>query len=356
MGAFVRSRCNGATSSALRASSLDTASVSGLGDVLYLPVLPLFDSNPSSPAFLLPPKIIKVDETAKVSDFYVFPASESASFDSRFFAQATIDTTTGNVPRGVAVSVVADAAGSVYYSDSLIDTVYRFDASGNRSDFAKGVPQILSLAIGPDGAVYGATGAFYDGPTLKTAPKIVKLDASGNATTVATLPTTYDYATGFFGASGQPIGLMIDLAFDASGNLYVTVNMAGVVLKFPSAGADAGVGASPTEVASGLVAPSGIVASADGHLLVAQGPLFSSSPPPTLTQKPQVVALAPDGSRSQFYEAPANDAYDTGYFSGKGVSAGSYPIDAVFKLAADASGNVFFEDALANRITLLPKQ
>lgn len=354
MGGFVRSSCARSVSSGLHTSSLDTKSVAGLGDTLYLPVLPLFDSNPAAPAFVSPPKIIKVDGSGAVSDFYVFPASESEAFDSHFFAQTTIDGVTGNVSRGDAVSVVVDAAGNVYYSNSLGDTVYRFDPSGNRTELARGLPQILSLAIGPDGAVYGATGAFYNGPVLNKAPQIVKLDTSGNATTIATLPNTYDYATGFFGTQGQPIGLMIDLAFDAASNIYVTVNMAGVVLKIPHGG-DAGTGSAPAEVAAGLVAPSGVVASADGHLLVAEGPLFSSSPPPTLTQKPKIVAIAPDGSRSEFYEAPANDAYNTGYFSGKGLTSGTYPIDAVFKLAADASGNVFYEDALANGITLLPK-
>ncbi|MGH7284227.1 MAG: hypothetical protein ACRELY_22095, partial [Polyangiaceae bacterium] len=240
------------------------------------------------------------------------------------------------------------------YSNSLIDTVYRFDSSGTRSTFATGVSQTLSLALGPDGAIYGAIGAFYSGQNLTTAPRIVKFDASGNATTIATLPNSYDYTTGFFGAAGQPIGLMIDLAFDAASNIYVTINMAGVVLQIPTASGDGGFVPSPSEYATGIDAPSGIVASPDGHLLVAQGPLFVQGSPGTVKSNPEIVAVAPDGTKSDFFDAPANDAYATGFYSRPNAD-GAYPVDAVFKLVSDSSGNVFYEDSLANQVTLLSK-
>ncbi|MGH7280489.1 MAG: hypothetical protein ACRELY_03120, partial [Polyangiaceae bacterium] len=190
MGGFVSSSCgkSGASStSSLSIQSLDAGAVVGTGDTLYLPVLPLLDTNPM-PGFILPPKIVKIDATGTVTDFYVFPDSESGDYFSHFSSVTTIDGTRGIIARGDAVSVVADASGNVYYSNSLIDTVYRFDSSGTRSTFATGVLQTLSLALGPDGAIYGAIGSFYSGQTLTTAPRIVKFDASGNATTIATLP------------------------------------------------------------------------------------------------------------------------------------------------------------------------
>jgi hypothetical protein len=352
MGGFIASSCTKSTASGLTASSLDTTAIDGLGDTLYLPVLPLFDQSETS--FVTPPKIIKVDPSGTVSDFYVFPASEAASYASGFYATETIDGASGNIARGVAVSTVVDAAGAVYYSDNLIGTVYKFDASGNRSNFATGVSGILSLAIGPDGAVYAATGAIYSGSTLATPPTIRRFDASGTPTTVATLPSTYNYSTGFFGKGGLPVGLMIDLAFDAAANIYVTVNMAGVVLKI-AASTDGGT-ASQVEYAKGIDGISGVVASADGHLLVTAAPLFSGASSPTLTTNPQVTAIALDGTTSAFYQLPANDAYNTHYLTAQGSSNGSYyPLDAVFKLAADASGNVLLEDNLLNQVTLLPK-
>lgn len=358
MGGFVSSSCgkSGASStSSLSIQSLDAGAVAGTGDVLYLPVLPLFDSAPSpNPPFVLPPKIVKIDAAGNVSDFYVFPDSESGDYASHFYSATTIDGTSGNVSRGDAVSVVADTSGNVYYANSLIDTVYRFDPSGTRSTFATGVSQILSLAVGPDGALYGAIGAFYSGPTLTTAPRIVKFDASGNATTIATLPNSYDYTTGFFGTAGQPIGLMIDLAFDSASNIYVAINMAGVVLQIATASGDGGFVPSPVEFATGIDAPSGIVSSADGHLLVAEGPLFAQGAPVTLTSNPKIVAVAPDGTKSDFFEGSANDAYATGFYSRPNAD-GSYPVDAVFKLISDSSGNVFYEDSLANQVTLLSK-
>jgi hypothetical protein len=351
MGGFIASSCTKSAASGLTTSSLDTTAIDGLGDTLYLPVLPLLDTNATT--FVTPPKIIKVDSSGTVSDFYVFPASEIASYASGYYAAETIDGASGNVARGVAVSAVVDASGAVYYSDNLIGTVYKFDASGNRSDWATGVSGILSLAIGPDGAVYAATGAIFSGSTLATPPTIRRFDASGTPTTVATLPSTYNYATGFFGKGGLPIGLMIDLAFDAAANIYVTVNMAGVVLKI-GASTDGGA-ASPAEYAKGIIGISGVAASADGHLLVTAAPLFSAASG-TASANPQVTAIAPDGTTSVFYQLPANDAYNTHYLTAQGTSNGSfYPIDAVFKLAADASGNVLLEDNLLNQVTLLPK-
>lgn len=357
MGAFVSSSCgkSGTSStSSLSIQSLDAGAVVGTGDTLYVPVLPLFDSSPSNPSFLLPPKIVKVDATGAVNDFYVFPDSETADYASHFYSATTIDGTAGNVSRGDAVSVVADASGNIFYSNSLIDTVYRFDASGTRSVFATGLSQILSLALGTDGAIYAAIGPSYSGPSLTQAPRIVKFDGGGNATTIATLPSSYDYTTGFFGSAGQPIGLMIDLAFDAASNIYVSINMAGVVLQIPTSSGDGGFVPSPTEYATGIDAPSGVVASADGHLLVAQGPLFVQGSPGTVASNPKIIAVAPDGTKSDFFDAPGNDAYATGFYSRPNAD-GTYPVDAVFKLVADASGNVFYEDSLANQITLLSK-
>jgi hypothetical protein len=351
MGGFVASSCTRSAASGLTTSSLDTTAVAGLGDTLYLPVLPLLDANNTS--FVTPPKIIKVDPSGTVSDFYVFPDSEAASYASGFYAIETIDGASGDIARGVAVSAVVDAAGAVYYSDNLIGTVYKFDASGTRSDWATGVPGVLSLAIGPDGAVYAATGAIFSGSTLATPPTIRRFDANGAPTTVATLPSTYNYSTGFFGKGGLPVGLMIDLAFDATANIYVTVNMAGVVLKI-AASSDGGA-ASPVEYAKGIDGISGVAASADGHLLVTSAPLFSAAASPTLTANPQVTAIALDGTTSVFYQLPANDAYDTHYLTAQGTSDGYYPLDAVFKLVADASGNVLLEDNLLNQVTLLPK-
>lgn len=107
--------------------------------------------------------------------------------------------------------------------------VARFTDVGNQGrDFTvllDGIPsapghQIESLAFGPDGALYVATGdAYLPGDVQNTATfvgKILRLRPDGGIPADNPFPGSYTYAYGFRNA--------FDLAFDAAGALYATDN------------------------------------------------------------------------------------------------------------------------------------
>jgi DNA-binding beta-propeller fold protein YncE len=127
-------------------------------------------------------------------------------------------------------------ADTLFVTDSVDNTIYELNSSGQRTIFASGLDSTGPIAFGSNGNLYMAD--WYDGT-------ILKFNSSGQYTVFATSGVNQPQA----------------MAFDSQGNLYVANTGNGTVEKFNSAGQG-------TVFASGLYGPCGL-AFAGGNLFVA---------------------------------------------------------------------------------------
>jgi sugar lactone lactonase YvrE len=111
---------------------------------------------------------------------------------------------------GDARSMAFDAFGNLFVGTEANGVIYKFDPAGNRTTFAIVAqdPSIIALAFAPDGNLFAAFGQ-----------------------------TVYRFGTGtghdgMFATVRSPAGL----AFDRAGNLFVSDNFDGTIMKFDPAG------------------------------------------------------------------------------------------------------------------------
>jgi sugar lactone lactonase YvrE len=106
---------------------------------------------------------------------------------------------------GIATGVAFDRKGEIYVGDRS-GTIFRVNEIGESRPFASLEASVAAyhLAFGPDGDLY------VTGPTVSSSESVMRIDAMGNASI-------------FFTGLGRPQGL----AFDVSGNLYVTASLRG---------------------------------------------------------------------------------------------------------------------------------
>jgi sugar lactone lactonase YvrE len=203
-------------------------------------------------------------------------------FDSS--GNPTVIATPATIPwQSTPWGLACDNMGSLYVSALHSNRIYKFDASGNQSLFASGVPSPSGLTCDNSGNLYvveqvgtilkfnssGSSSVFASGLTL---PNWLAFDGNGNA-----------FVTTHVMSGGRVVGSAIEeidssghqslfastsstasfwgLAFDSRGNLYTATYTDGTILKFDSSGHQ-------SIFASGLNVPDGLGFDGSGNLYV----------------------------------------------------------------------------------------
>jgi|GEM_PF-1688546 hypothetical protein len=186
-----------------------------------------------------------------------------------------------------------DTSGNLFVAGDEGSDIGKISPSGNRTTFATGlIPNDFEgLAFDPSGSLY----ATDDG-------NILKFTANGSYTTLGTSPLSYGLtfdkggdlfvagqngsqiiehsptgASSIFASGGTAFN---DLAFDSSGNLFVT-DFSGYVYKFTPAGVE-------SVFASGLSGPYGLAFDSSGNLFVSE------------YQGNDIIEFTPSGQESTF--------------------------------------------------------
>ncbi len=162
--------------------------------------------------------------------------------------------------------LVADSKGGAYVVDAAANAIFHVDASGAIAILAQfpdlpnplagtvGGPTIdqvpTGITMGPDGALYVATLTGF--PFATGAAHVYRVDTAGTVST---------YAEGLTTAT--------DLAFDTDGSLLVTEFSTDFLKQAPGRLVRVKDG-QVTEVAGGLISPTGVVVTSGGKILVTQ--------------------------------------------------------------------------------------
>lgn len=243
-------------------------------------------------------------------------------------------TSTSNTPNSPSPAGVGfDLSGNIYVTDLNNAAVWGFNPTGTaaNSGFSGGILQVTSATNTPqpNGIAFDSSGFLY-------------VTDVANATVLSF--TTAGLTHSSFGSNGvlqlssssnppQPFGL----AFDSSGNLYVSDNANGTVLSFNDTGtaANSGFGSSGVLTLSSLAtstntpAPNGITFDSSGNLYVAD----------SANAQVWSVNSAGTGLNSSFGSS--------GILTLTGGSSTPTPVGVGF----DASGNFYVSDAANNTIT-----
>ena len=199
----------------------------------------------------------------------------------------------------VAFSLSAAGADEFFLSNSVPAIIFKYDAAGVRTEFAReGIYNPLGVAVDGSGNVYVA----HDGSTPGQNSAISKFDPNGKPSVFAEMPGWYPTQLAFspdgdlyvseglgpiyrFDKNGH--GTLFanlpnsgGMAFDQSGNLYVTSN--NTIVRFDTSG-------TPTVVVStGLAGPVGLAFDSRGNLFVSNSQTYT------------IVKITPGGVQSVF--------------------------------------------------------
>jgi hypothetical protein len=386
-GSFVFSPCvAGLTTASFRPSLRPLADRSDARAPLfiknaYLPVLPLFSPD-GSPTFLVPPKIVHIDDQGAASDLYVF-AGDPARFMTGFVqANVTVGVQSGGVARGLQMGTAASADGTVYVANSVTGEITKLDSSRNPTTYASGLAGVMNLALRRDGTLLAALPARFRSGMIESPPRIVSIAPGQLPQTFYTFPASgLDYETGFsrmIGEEGLPIGFLVEMALSLDGTLYASLNTTGVLFKIDPTG----VG---TQLLDQLPTPIGVAVADDGTVFVAFAPELSMGGKDAIAGTGiRVAELDSELRQTTVYQGPMREGYATGFYRATGgpprattttradpatpppgsASTGpggspawiTQPMDAVAHLTIDARGNLYLQDSLANELLMLPRE
>jgi sugar lactone lactonase YvrE len=179
----------------------------------------LFVTRSGSRGERLPVSLFRIDPAGEVSEFSGdIPNPTAIAFDDtrQMFVSSRFDGTIYRVSAfreaqpfarnlGIATGLAFASDGTMHVGDRT-GTIYQVNSIGEEKPWAQLEPSVSAyhLAFGPDDALY------VTGPTVSSFDSIYRIDRDGTVDT-------------FFKGLGRPQGL----AFDSSGNLYVTASFKG---------------------------------------------------------------------------------------------------------------------------------
>ncbi len=179
----------------------------------------LFVTRSGSRGERLPVSLFRIDTAGELSEFSGdIPNPTAIAFDDtgQMFVSSRFDGTIYRVSAfreaqpfarnlGIATGVAFANDGTMHVGDRT-GTIYQVNAIGEEKAWAQLEPSVSAyhLAFGSDDALY------VTGPTVSSFDSIYRIDGDGTVNT-------------FFKGLGRPQGL----AFDTSGNLYVTASFKG---------------------------------------------------------------------------------------------------------------------------------
>jgi sugar lactone lactonase YvrE len=223
-----------------------------------------------------------------------------------------------------------DSAGNLYYSDQKYHVVRKVTPGG-----------IISTVAGNWTSGTSGDGGLATAAQLNT-PSGLAFDASGNLyisdqygqnirKVDATTGIISTFASGSYLADSSPAGL----AFDSSGNLWVALDGSGCVLKISSSGTQ-------TLLSIGLSNPRALTFDSSGNLYV------------TSFYGNQVHKYNPTSGTITLIAGSGFIGSDGGGgFSGDGGLATAARLNAPVGVAVDAQGNVFVCDMRNNRVRMI---
>ena len=179
----------------------------------------LFVTRSGSRGERLPVSLFRIDSAGELSEYSGdIPNPTAIAFDNsgQMFVSSRLDGTIYRVTPfreaqpfarnlGIATGMAFASDGTLYVGDRT-GTIYKLNSIGEEKIWAQLEPSVSAyhLAFGSDDALY------VTGPTVSSFDSIHRIDRNGDVTT-------------FYKGLGRPQGL----AFDDSGNLYVTASFRG---------------------------------------------------------------------------------------------------------------------------------
>jgi uncharacterized protein YecT (DUF1311 family)/sugar lactone lactonase YvrE len=213
-------------------------------------------------------------------------------------------------------SMVLDGAGNLFVrerhfeKDHDVEVIFKFTPDGKKSTFASGSDY-------GDMAFDGAGNLFVVDSVRNAGSSILKFTPDGKQSTFASGVSTLDYG-------------VHNLAFDDNGNLFVSVygyagDTGSTILKFTPDG-------NKSAIASGL-APEGLAFDRSGNLFVTQD------------ISPSILKFTPDGKKSTF--ATGIKPYGMALDAAGTLFVLEYGSDLIFKFTPDGTRSTFVSDRVS---------
>jgi hypothetical protein len=248
------------------------------------------------------------------------------------------------------LSVVVDAAGNIFISDSSNNRVRRVDAvtgmistvagNGNAGFGGDGGPATSAMLNNPAALALDGAGNLYIADSNNDVVRVVNA-ATGIITTVAGTGGQQGRSGDGAAATLAYLNTPDGLAFDAAGNLYISdtgnnvvrkVNTAGVISTFAGTGAYGFTGDGQSATAAKLNTPWGLATSPSGDLYIAD--LYNN--------------CIRKVNASGIISTVAGVGHSG--FSGDGSAATQAALNNPAGVVLDAAGNLYIADAGNNRV------
>jgi sugar lactone lactonase YvrE len=249
-------------------------------------------------------------------------------------------------------AIAFDPKGDLFVSDGSNESVRRIDAAtsivmtvaGGGDFIGDGLVATSALLSGPRGVALDGSGNLFIADSYHSLVR--RVDAvTGKIATLAGKLNTYYSDTDASAAGDLVVGDVRDLAFDASGNLYIASHSSGKVWRVDPQGkvvVYAGGGSPSDHVGDGGAAtsaeivPSGIALDTAGNLYITDTDSFPES------GHPQRHRIRKVDAQTKTIRTIAGG--ETAGFSGDGGDASKAQLSSPSHVAVDAAGNTFISD------------
>jgi len=251
-------------------------------------------------------------------------------------------------------NLIADGSGNIYFSDASNNRIRKLSTSGIITTVAGtgvsgfsgdgGAATAAQLAT-PAGLTFDGSGNLYIADKENNC--IRKVSATGVMSTVAGTAGTLGYSGDGTQATNAKLAMPSDVKFDASGNLYIAdfgngavrkINTSGIITTIAGNGTRSYSGDGGLATAAQLSSPVSLAFDVSGNLYISDNdwPLFSNS---------RIRKVNTAGIITTFA-----GIYSLGTFGGDGGPATAATLYAPNGIVFDASGNLYIADAGNNRI------